>query len=274
MIKLIASDIDGTLVPEGGHVLNSAYYDVIQDLKEEGITFCACSGRHYHSMQELFAPVAEDIYFIASNGTMLRTKDRILHTWKLEPPVYFALLERLRAIEGTEIVVEGPDACWVEGIDTPATRLLREEYHYSVENVPDLAALPVDNIIKVTLYHPDRIEEVTKGLDQFPEAEHLAMAISGAVWMDITAKGAGKGAAFALLQEYLGIGIEETVYFGDNLNDLPAFREAGIAATVANARAELHEAADIVERSYAELGVLRELFHILNRARQYRGRGE
>ena len=45
MIRLIASDIDGTLVPEGSHVIDPAYYDVIRELKAEGITFCACSGR-------------------------------------------------------------------------------------------------------------------------------------------------------------------------------------------------------------------------------------
>ena len=44
MIKLIASDIDGTLVPEGSHEISHEYFKVIEDLKEIGIRFCACSG--------------------------------------------------------------------------------------------------------------------------------------------------------------------------------------------------------------------------------------
>ena len=44
MIKLIASDIDGTLVHDGTHELNPELYDVILKLKEKGIQFAAASG--------------------------------------------------------------------------------------------------------------------------------------------------------------------------------------------------------------------------------------
>ena len=159
MIKLIASDIDGTLVKEGSHEINPAYYDVIRELKEAGITFCACSGRQYQSMLKLFRPVADDIYFITSNGTMVRTTERVLHSWKIDPDLYLPIIERLRTIEGSEIVVEGPDVSWIEGFDTPVTRLMRDQYRYAVENVADLAAIPTDNIIKISPdYRPEPIE--------------------------------------------------------------------------------------------------------------------
>ena len=63
MIKLIASDIDGTLVEESSHQINPEYFKVIEDLKEVGIRFCACSGRQYASMLDLFKPIADDIFF-------------------------------------------------------------------------------------------------------------------------------------------------------------------------------------------------------------------
>ena len=273
MIKLIASDIDGTLVKEGSHVIDPAYYDVIRELKEAGITFCACSGRQYQSMLTLFRPVADDIYFITSNGTMVRTTERVLHSWKIDPDLYLPIIERLRTIEGSEIVVEGPDVSWIEGFDTPVTRLMRDQYRYAVENVADLAAIPTDNIIKISLHHPN-VEKATKGLDQSSRAKNLSLTISGAEWLDITAKEAGKGEAFALLQEYLGIGQEETVYFGDNLNDLSAFHQAGISATVANARSEMQDAADIVESSFSDLGVLKELRHILDLRKKFETEGK
>ena len=55
MIKLIASDIDGTLVPEGAHKLNPEYHNIIRELDDVGIKFCACSGRQFNSMLELFS---------------------------------------------------------------------------------------------------------------------------------------------------------------------------------------------------------------------------
>ena len=39
MIKLVASDIDGTLVPEGTTSINPEFYEIIRKLKEKGILF-------------------------------------------------------------------------------------------------------------------------------------------------------------------------------------------------------------------------------------------
>ena len=269
MIKLIASDIDGTLVPEGSHEISHEYFKVIEDLKEVGITFCACSGRQYASMLDLFRPVAEDIYFISGNGTVIRTADRMLHCWTIDPDFVLTLIEEVRKIEGATVIVETPDTCYMDcGEDSDFMHLMRDSYHYDVHNVDDVTKIPMDNIVKVSVYRQD-IEATSEALRNDPRFSHLSMLISGAKWLDITAREAGKGEAYALLQEYLGISIEETVYFGDNLNDLSAFGETGIAATVANARPELKQAADLVERSYVKNGVLRELRNILGHARDY-----
>ena len=55
MIKLIVSDIDGTLVKDGTLDINPEYMDVIRKLTEKGIHFVACSGRQYSSEKQLFA---------------------------------------------------------------------------------------------------------------------------------------------------------------------------------------------------------------------------
>lgn len=57
MIKLVASDIDGTLVPEGTTSINPEFYEIIRKLKEKGILFVGASGRQYSSMRALLDPV-------------------------------------------------------------------------------------------------------------------------------------------------------------------------------------------------------------------------
>lgn len=52
MIKLVASDVDGTLLPEGSSDMNPELYDVIRRLKEKGIVFAAASGRQMNSVRE------------------------------------------------------------------------------------------------------------------------------------------------------------------------------------------------------------------------------
>ena len=51
MIKMVVSDIDGTLLTEGTDQMNPEYYDVLRELKKKGILFVAASGRQYASMK-------------------------------------------------------------------------------------------------------------------------------------------------------------------------------------------------------------------------------
>ena len=65
MIKLVASDIDGTLLPEGTDQINPEMFEVIRELKKKDILFAAASGRHYSGMSRLFEPVKKgyDFYY-------------------------------------------------------------------------------------------------------------------------------------------------------------------------------------------------------------------
>lgn len=264
MIRLAASDIDGTLVREGSHVIDPAYYALIRSMKERGMAFCVCSGRQFASIMRLFSPVADDVFFIAENGTILRTREKILHTWTLDQAAVSSLLSEIRRIEGAQTLFCTPDRTYVEaGEDSYVYHFLKDEYQYELENVPDLAALPMDNISKVTIFHEDA-EAACSGLLASHWSRDLKMASSGKTWIDICAKDAGKGKALSLLQKHLGISREETVYFGDNMNDLPAFEEAGMTGTVASARPEVRERADLIAPSFEELGVLTALQGILD----------
>lgn len=264
MIRLAASDIDGTLVREGSHVIDPSYHGLIRAMRKKGIEFCVCSGRQFASIMQLFSPVADDVYFIAENGTILRTRDNILHTWTVDETMVLPLLEDIRSIEGAHTLFCTPDRTYLEaGEDSYVYHFLKDEYRYEIQNVPDLAALPRNNISKITIYHDDA-EAACSGLVSSHWGHDLKMASSGKTWIDICSKEAGKGTALSLLQKHLGVSKEETVYFGDNMNDLPAFEKAGIAGTVVDARPEVREKADLIAPSFKELGVLKALQQILD----------
>ena len=63
MVKLIASDLDGTLLPEGTKDINPKLYDVIRALKAKGIIFVAASGREFDTIRTVMDPVVSDIYW-------------------------------------------------------------------------------------------------------------------------------------------------------------------------------------------------------------------
>ena len=61
MIKLVATDIDGTLIRESSSVLPEEIFDLIRELRKRDIYFAAASGRQYMGLKRLFAPVADQI---------------------------------------------------------------------------------------------------------------------------------------------------------------------------------------------------------------------
>ena len=84
MIKLIASDVDGTLVKDGTLMINPEYMTVIHKLVEKGIIFVVCSGRQIASERRLFAPIVNELYYISDGGTVVRTPDKILKTFPMD----------------------------------------------------------------------------------------------------------------------------------------------------------------------------------------------
>ena len=69
------------------------------------------------------------------------------------------------------------------------------------------------------------------------------MTISGAYWIDITNEGVNKGVAVTALQEFLGISPEETMAFGDYLNDLELLKRASYSYAMKNAQEEVKQVA-------------------------------
>ena len=70
MIKLVASDLDGTLLLNGAQQLPEEIFPLIRELKKLGILFVAASGRQYPNMRRLFDSVADEMAFICENGAL------------------------------------------------------------------------------------------------------------------------------------------------------------------------------------------------------------
>lgn len=79
MIKLIASDLDGTLLLNKAQSLPEEIFPLIRQLKELGIMFVAASGRQYPNMMKLFAPVASEISYISENGALAVDHGEVLY---------------------------------------------------------------------------------------------------------------------------------------------------------------------------------------------------
>lgn len=71
MIKLIASDMDGTLIRDNGRI-HHKIFPLIELLRSKRIIFAAASGRFYHQLDDNFKNVNSKMIFIAHNGALVK----------------------------------------------------------------------------------------------------------------------------------------------------------------------------------------------------------
>ena len=115
MIKLIATDIDGTLLKDGTLMIDPEYMTVIEKLTSKGIIFVACSGRQFISERKLFAPVCDKLLYITDGGTVVRTPHKILKVHTLPEDVWHGMCETVRnELPDCDYFIATPDYCLAE----------------------------------------------------------------------------------------------------------------------------------------------------------------
>lgn len=271
MIRLIVTDIDGTLVPEGGSYVNPEYMSVIRGLLDLGVQFAAASGRQASSIDAVFHELKDRIYYLGDNGACIQKGGITVKEVRMGREDTLRLLKELREISGQRLLVSVKEGYYTDDPDEGFRRLVFEEYKGVggvVEHVEDYA----DACIKLSLY----CEGGARGIfDQLSDhwKERFAINVSGARWVDINSFESTKGSAVQWLQETYGITPEETVVFGDNYNDISMMKRAvrSYASELSNEEIRAH-AAHVVP-SYEKDGVLMVLKEILEEVRHEKQSG-
>lgn len=257
MIKLIASDIDGTLVKDGDNQLNPEYYQEILRLREKGIQVAVASGRQWHSIERIFDPIKEKVFYISDNGAYVGCYGRNLFLSEIDRQMVMEMIQDARQYPGLDVMLSGPDVVYLETENQEFIRWLVDSYRFEVKQVPDLTKVE-DRFIKISLYRKHSVEENTAEIRE-KYRDKLKITISGDMWVDCMAKGVSKGAAIRQIQESLGILPEETMAFGDQLNDMEMLEQAYYSYAVGNARPEVKKAARFQADTNANYGVLKVL---------------
>lgn len=263
MIKLLLTDVDGTLVKEGGDVLNPEYYEVIEELKKEGVLVGVASGRQYASIKHLFEPVKKNMLFLSNNGTYVTCNGKDTFLDRMEREDVLEVIEDVRKIPSSILMYDTKDITYIESGNPGFHRMLRDDYHYEFQQVPDLKRVEKD-CIKLSIYCPENMEGIM-GKAFVPKWEkRIKTAYSGDCFLDCMRMGSNKGKALSAIQDLYGISRDETMVFGDNLNDIEMLQQADYSFAMENAREEVKRAAGYVAAPYWEDGVLTEMKKLLD----------
>ena len=261
MIKLIVTDLDGTLL-NSHHEIPADFWALEEKLRSKNIQLAIASGRQYYNIEALFEPIKEHILILAENGTFVKQNDKELFVNEMNIDEARKFIEIGRKIPNSYMILCGKNAAYV---DNPEKDFFNTVHQYMerLVVVPDLMQVE-DTILKVTVCDFDNAER--NSYPHFiPYINQYKVAVAGHFFIDITPMNSNKGEAVKRTQELYNIGYEETMVFGDMLNDLEMMQAAQYSFAMKNAHPQIKETAqNITEFDNNEDGVVREIQRFLN----------
>jgi len=258
-IKLIATDMDGTLL-NSKHEIHASFFPIFRKLKDRGIIFVAASGRQYYNLAKELDAVKDEVIFAAENGSYVVFKDEEIHIQAIDGDIVRELVKISRPIKDTYAVICGKKKAYVESAEPEFINHLKL-YFERYEIVEDLLEVKDDQFLKFTLC--DLAGSEGNSYPHYKQFEDtLKVKVSGPIWLDISHKKANKGKAMEVLQEKFGVTFEQTMVFGDYLNDLEMLEKANYSYAMANAHPDIKKIARFIAKSNDENGVVEVLSEI------------
>ena len=255
MIRMIASDLDGTLLVGGSTEISARMLSLIGELGRRNIRFCPASGRQYGSQRNLFRalPSADDLVYICENGAVAFEREAVVSKTALPRGWADAIARQVLDDPESELLLSGERTCYL--IPKRADYVDHVRHFLGndttiVERVGDVA----EDILKVSAYCRDGAENGYARLA--PDwGGRLSVAVAGERWVDCTR--ANKGTALREICALHGLRPAEVVVFGDNFNDLEMFAFAGRSYAMRSAAAQVRSSAravcDSVEETVEQL---------------------
>lgn len=258
-IRLVVSDLDGTLLPRSGHP-GRRTRQILAEVCRRGVRFAIATGRLYHHA----LPVADELGadpIICCDGALTRgTRDEETARCLLLPPETARDAFAQLFFYADELFLLGRDTVYAA---PGADELLMAPLGSRVERFDPGQKLPDDLQAILAFGQRDLLAQAAKLVrDEMPEVEATLIEdpCPGRQPLIVRPRGADKGSALADLRRRLRLKPSEIVVFGDWPNDLPMFREAGCSVAPRNAHpAVRHAATRVSDFTSEEEFVAREL---------------
>lgn len=256
MIKLIVSDMDGTLVDSKGN-LPYNLFETLDKLKAKNIKFVIASGRSYHTLKENFSEKANEIDFISDNGTCVIENGQVTYYNTLSKLDVEEICDVCSTIEDVHLVLCGRKTAHVI-TNNQALLYEVEKFYKSGFKIADLKNLD-DDIYKIGVCDLKGASKNSYPVLDQKFSSRLRVVLSGELWTDIMNKGVTKGSALKQIQEKLNITPDQTMAFGDFNNDIEMFERAKYSFAMKNASEEVKKHANFIADTNDNNGVIKAI---------------
>jgi len=253
MIKLIASDMDGTLLDKDGN-LPKDFFQVLEELKKRNIKFIVASGRSYSTLKCNFKHVADELYFICDNGAFIVEDGTICSVSIIDKEQVQLFIEACTKIPTTYMLLCGLKGTYHLQVPDFISNEINKYYYNTiiVENLFDID----DDIFKITICDSLISSENSFTILEPIFKNDLLIVPSGKHWLDVTNIGINKGSALEKIQQSDNISSDETMVFGDYFNDVSMLSKAHYSFVMENSIDEMKQYGNYIAKSNNEDGVM------------------
>ena len=267
-IKLIILDIDKTITNKENEITEYTK-KVLQQAVKKGMYVILCSGRTNEYVVAKSKELEITPMVISSNGTLV-------YDYQQQKNIYIDSIERREIEKILNYATEFQINCKLNAITTRYhNKLVPVEERNDSKSLEELKNKP-EEIVQIFAYHRE-YESINKFIEKIINKKKYNIENNSSnlvkkpkkddnfFWVDIIKNNNSKGKAISKLREYLNIKKEETICFGDHINDFNMFQYCGITCAVGNAMDELKKQADYITLPSEEDGVAKFIEeHILN----------
>lgn len=269
MIKMIACDLDGTLL-DSNHELTEDNVAVIEKLKDKNIPFVIATGRIYPSAAEFSKKLGLKTPIIACNGALVKDpiEDKILFHYPVDTDrmlemvrickkhsIYFHIytMDTVYAERNERLILKYNE--WKE--KDPSRSLVKTAV------VKDIEPIIKENVVyKMGIYVDE--EGAEDAYKELVKVHGITSCFSLTTLVDLFNEDASKGVALEDLGKLYNLKTENIMALGDNENDIPMLKSAGLSIAMKDAREHVKEAATEVGDSNDESGVAKAIIKHLN----------
>jgi Cof subfamily protein (haloacid dehalogenase superfamily) len=252
LIKLIVSDLDGTLLGLDNHIKKEDKH-AIQLAMEQGIDFAIASGRMDNEILDVLKELDQKAHRISQNGAFIYTKTSLqLHAATFSPELAQQIYRQAKELEAI-VLVCNENTYFIEETNENTSEIEKRLFYglYERPNLLDSIGKDIHpSKITVLAANEQIVEFEQKITNQF--GNHIDTFISEPHCLDIMPKNISKGNAIRTLMEHLRVQPNEIACFGDAFNDIPMFRLTPYSFAMSHAHPDVKKEARYVINSVSE----------------------
>lgn len=281
MIKMIAMDMDGTLLDENNRIMPETK-KVLMKLQKQGIRLVLASGRSYRKL----LPYAQELGMMQYGGYLVEVNGSAVYDLKQQKRDVLARMKKEQIHEvfhyfmkwDVEIIGQFDDGMF----DYIPDALMEEKRKYRIEHhlpddfpwtagafeflfdnreaYPKLTYIKEPEEIQMEInkvsvaYHPQILSEITKQAKEELKDRYW-IGLTSPRWLEIMIPGVTKATGLAHVANISSISLDDMIAFGDGENDIEMLQEVGIGVAMGNAFENVKQVADDVTLSNREEGI-------------------